>query len=181
MEGYSPVTPAAPLPDWTEDEAMLHWLIPRLDEEADCERREMQRRRLGPEGEATATNFKAWLSADGPALEAAEKHRDLDPLRAKYPHLARFLQPSRRRRGHPPKNTKFVFKRALCIAGAVEDARRIRAIWKKDYGRKNRRKDQTSAEWFAALIWSNILDQKINEAEVADKATSRRRKQILSP
>ena len=92
-----------------------------------------------------------WLFNLGPEIQAAE-HGDIEPLRKKLPHLAKFLhRPKRPRQGDRfPKRTD-VFDKAK--AAAIQ-ARQIMALWRKRYGKQNRRPtDGPSAAEIAAKRW----------------------------
>ncbi len=97
--------------------------------------------------------FEAWFFALGPQIAAAERG-DIKPLRAavakKHPELLPFIHLPPRRRGmrfHKPRN-------ADRVDLAVNDARLIREIWQKNYGKRNRpRGDPVTAETIAAELW----------------------------
>jgi hypothetical protein len=82
---------------------------------------------------------------------------NIEPLRKLFPQIpVRFIRlparkrPSRHRRWDP-------------VGGAVKDVARIRALWKKNFGRVNRaRGDLVSAEQIAADRWEVHIDTLIN-------------------
>jgi hypothetical protein len=84
---------------------------------------------------------------------------NMKPLRQFYPDLAPFLQPPRPGRGkwqrhvslthaENPKDKRHL---AWAIAQAIADVRRIRTIWKTNYGRWKR--PDHLAEEIAAKLW----------------------------
>lgn len=87
------------LPRWIaqnqrDRERMEAWVNARLDEvdgeEVDCWGEQMNAwsRESTPEREK---EFMTWLNADGPEIAEAERG-NIEPLKKKYPHLAKFLQ-----------------------------------------------------------------------------------------
>jgi hypothetical protein len=132
------------LPPWSgDDEAMLRWLNDILDQ------------RLWEEQDVksmTAEQYAVWrTSLIDPAMAAAWSG-DMEPLRKRFPKLEPFLHPAKLRRGD--KRPKRKCTRETFLHWAAEDVDRIRELWQLHYGRKKRRRGQTSAETFAGKRWS---------------------------
>ena len=51
---------------------------------------------------------------------------------------------------------------------ALKDVIAIRRLWKKYYNRSNRKRDETSAEWFAAKRWEWLTDGDYKAAGLID-------------
>jgi hypothetical protein len=138
------------LPDWSDDEAMLAWLIAKLDAQDEIE---INRR-------SDSREIRDWIASDGPAVEAAELDDDVAPLQRRYPHLARFIHPQRLPRGkHRPSRRKGWYD--ISVIAAAADVPRIRELWQRHYKRRNRATGFVSPpEWFAAQRWG------VNEADV---------------
>ena len=105
--------------------------------------------------------FLEWVTSDGFAIRAAEDG-DIEPLRKKYPHLARYLQlPKRSGKGDRfprPRPMSDYQERTLL---AASDVGRIRRFWKEAYGKKNRPHGQIGAEEIAANRWNVSVDDVI--------------------
>jgi hypothetical protein len=141
------------LPPWTgDDAAMSRWLEHELDG--------LIRKEDGARARARrALPLSFPEDSDEGAIAAAERG-EIGPLRMRYPKLARFLQvPARQRGQHYPKDTRQPHDERLALA--VLEVRRIRAIWQKHFGKKNRRRGEKSAEWFAAERWRCTEDEII--------------------
>ena len=75
----------------------------------------------------------------------------VEMLRSLYPEFAVCIQPPKRGRGRPQRPPGEPPFRETRIAIAIEDVRRIRTIWEREYGHKNRRRvDGPTAEEIAA-------------------------------
>jgi hypothetical protein len=103
-------------------------------------------------------NMEALRGADASweriCIDCAE-HGDIAPLRQLYPHLAKFLYPPKLRPGEKyRKQRKFD-----PVKAAADYAQRIRALWREQYGLKNRRQGEKSAEGFAADICKELFEQ----------------------
>jgi hypothetical protein len=115
---------------------------------------ELQQAESDP-GDLTAEEYGDWLAAYGPEIEAAD-YGNIEPLRKRLPHLARFLF------ALPPRKRK-KRQRNDAVATAVWAAQRIPEIWQREYdGRKNRPRDQVSAVAIASL-W---LDGDVSEDDI---------------
>ncbi len=104
------------------------------------------------------------------AINAAE-HGNIEPLRELYPKLVRFLfRPKRPNKSPFPKNRPLVF--ADRVSNAADDVRRIRAIWKLHYGKKNQ---PGLAEEIAAERWTDkdkkgkMAVERVSEDDVAER------------
>lgn len=92
--------------------------------------------------------------------EAAEKNGDIEPLRRKLPHLAKFLQLPKQLPG--VRRTRLEkLRRDTAVMGAINDAKRIRALWKLHYNKKNRRVGDVTAEEIAAARWGIDVEDVI--------------------
>ena len=133
------------LPDWQDDQGMYEWLMAKLDDHLEAEMAEANK---NPDHSAA----REWLASDGPALEAAELHDDVTRLRERYPRLARFIHPMRLPRGkHRPSRQEGDYD--LRVRFAAADVRRIRKLWQRHYGRRNRASGTKPPEFFAAARW----------------------------
>lgn len=146
-------------PPWTgDDEAMTRWLMHRLNERLREDQVGFKAWQMSPEGQTAEAEQMARDNSVGPAILAAE-NGDIEPLRKMFPLLAPYLYPPKRKRGGQSSaplaglQTKLVY--------AVVQVPRIRALWRQHYDKKNRRKDETSAEWFAARLWGVTEDEVI--------------------
>ena len=105
------------------------------------------------------------------AREQAEQG-NLEPLRKQYPELVQFLNRPRRKRGQRFKK-KPPTDHLRALHCRLEEARselpRIRAFWKKHYGKTNRPKGQLTAEEIVAERWD------LDEEEVYRRRISRER------
>jgi hypothetical protein len=140
------------LPPWharneREKQQMKDWLFRELNQ--------MQTEEI----ELAAQKTKISISVQLAIVRAYGKgaaDAKMKPLRDLYPHLAPFL--------HPPKGTRGKYFRPRDKAKgkaerAAQDVRRIRAIWKKHYGRQNRGRDDISAVEIAAEFWEISPDE----------------------
>jgi hypothetical protein len=112
---------------------------------------EKMRKDLSGENALAGDSYMDWL------IDQAE-HGDIEPLRRHFPRLAPYLHLPKRKRGQ-----RFLRDQSNPVRGAVNDVTRIRAIWKKHFGRKTRPKtDLVSAEQIAADRWEVDVDTVIN-------------------
>lgn len=90
-----------------------------------------------------------WFADLGPQVEQANRG-NVEPLRKALPKYAKFIKPPKLGRGQRfPK-----IRDANLVTAAVEDVKRIRALWKKHYKKQNRHAaDGPSAEEIAADRW----------------------------
>jgi hypothetical protein len=132
------------LPPWTgDDRAMLLWLGERLS--AISEEEEWR--------EIVRENTNKINDHHDLAIKWA-RHGMIEPLRKLYPDIAEFIHLPKRKRGQRFPN---LFAHLSPVLRAALDARRIRALWKKFYPGRRRRRDDKSAEDFAAELWTNRL------------------------
>jgi hypothetical protein len=147
-------------PPWTGDERrMVEWVIQELDLSLfDFE----YAQRHTPEAVERAEQFFDSAKDEDEVATAiyCAEHGDIEPLRRLYPHYAEFLNlPKRANHSQWPKLPSRRFKLSdpkVALLFAADDVRRIRAIWRHHYHRKNRR-DPPFAEDIAAERW-NIED-----------------------
>jgi hypothetical protein len=104
------------------------------------------------------------------ALQQAEQ-RNLEPLRKQYPRLARFINLPRLKPGeHFKKKPPTDHLTPHCrLKEALFELPRVRALWKKHYGKTNRPKGQLTAEEIVAERWD------LDEEEVYRRRISRER------
>ena len=131
------------LPPWharneRDRKEMKEWLFRELHQ-----MRVEEAERAAQETEMSITLQLAIYSA----IYGRDEAKRMQPLRAMYPPLALFLQPPKGRRGMYRRSRPKAKVQAELAAG---DVHRIRAIWKKHYGRQNRGRDDISAEAIAA-------------------------------
>lgn len=142
---------AAELPRWTSRNArdkilMARWVIDQLEAQD-----EEEIRTVDPDSSRASREF---IADHGPQYAAALEE-DLAPLkkllREQYPKLVRFeifLKPLDRRHGLKDSDVKPKFDG---VAVALRDyLPRIRALWKKHYGKVNRPKGDITAMEIAA-------------------------------
>jgi hypothetical protein len=133
------------LPPWDDDQAMFDWVDRILNDE---EITLYQSR-----NQSDDTNLRAKVAAlverdrDAADIEAAWKG-DIEPLRKKYPRLAPFL-------ALPPLRKRNAWHKAHqqepTVADLIAfDVMRIRALWRKHYGRVNRKRGLITAAEIAA-------------------------------
>jgi hypothetical protein len=136
------------LPPWeprknrsrADQERNHRWMTRWVNEELDRMTWEETRKDLAGENALTPLEYKSW------AIERA-KDGNIYPLRDIYPDLAPFLHPPKLKRGQ--RFPKYVGYDPL--QAAAKDVKRIRALWQKHYGKKNRpRDDPLTAEGIAA-------------------------------
>jgi hypothetical protein len=156
------------LPPWhahnpRERRAMERWVNQALDRADDLEMDDFMQAHYA---ECATFDFdlkKMALPRVGYGWEIEEAERgNIEPLRKRLPHLAKFLcRPKLRRGKHFPKATvvELTIRRDGFdrVQEAVKDVRRIRALWKQCCGKKNRRADDgPSAEDIAAGRWKGV-------------------------
>jgi hypothetical protein len=147
--------PELPLPPWhagnqRDRRWMIDWTIGRWSMLPDPSQPAVS-------SDVDSKKFRAWWYNGGREIEEAE-HGDIEPLREKFPHLARFLHlPVRPDKKNWPMQNE---ARSARDKSAEMIMREIKAIWKdkKYYGRVHRpRGDVTAAE-----IAAEILNTKAN-------------------
>jgi hypothetical protein len=155
------------LPPWIargdrDRQKMIDWVNFELDTDPDDP---VEREFLANQerwANATPEEHKAavaWVTNDGFQIRAAE-HGNIGPLRKKYPRLAPYLHlPKRSGKGDRFPRARSDYQHRTLLAAS--DVGRIRAIWKKEYGKKNRPRGQISAEEIAAKRWEVSSDDVI--------------------
>jgi hypothetical protein len=142
-------------------EQMVLWVHGKLDEL-------LKERHPKSRNEASIRRYADWVEGYGPEIEAAE-HGDIEPLRKRLPRLARFLVA-------PPARKRKRQQKIDALTVAVWAAKRIPEIWLKEYGRKNRSKDQVGAIEIAAL-WMNVpiaaIERRMKPSGPSGKKKSR--------
>ena len=93
------------------------------------------------------------LNKDRPEIEAAERG-DIEPLRKKFPHLAKFLHLP----PHPKHKRKTNYLPIERARRAVEDIPRVTALWEKFYKKKVRRFEPSTVEIVANLWGVEVKD-----------------------
>jgi hypothetical protein len=132
------------LPPWrardqVDEQAMVRWCHRKLDE--------LDRLTQPPVATTKQEDYVAWLANLGPEIE----RKDVEAIRRKLPHLAKFLFPPKRGHGqgrHPrPRNY-------LLVDAAARDVDRIKQLWREHYNKNYRRDDDgPSAFEIAMLRW----------------------------
>jgi hypothetical protein len=103
------------------------------------------------------------------ALQQAEQGNP-EPLRKQYPRLARFINPPRLKRGEHFKKPPTDHLAPHCrLKEALFELPRVRAFWKKHYGKTNRPEGQLTAEEIVAERWG------LDEDEIYRRRISRKR------
>jgi hypothetical protein len=150
------------LPDWdAKPDDMEKWVIEQLNALP-----------YGDEGGPASEVEFTWMNDDDARRIAAAEHGDIEPLREKYPHLAPYLFTPKRKRGarffRPDDpwwrddNPFLAYGRAITVSPvqcAVDDVRRIRALWRKAYSRFKRASSLISAEEIAANRWGVNVEE----------------------
>ncbi len=159
---------ACKLPPWTgDDRAMMLWLVRMLPILWGCGD--------NPHPLVRST-WDAWNAYDphAEAIEAA-KYGIIGPLRKCYPDIAEYIHLPKRGRGQ-----RFPNPMADCnpIDLAALDAQRIRALWKKFYPGRRRRRDDKSAEGFAAELWTGWEGPDGKIVEVTESKVINRLKKL---
>jgi hypothetical protein len=106
--------------------------------------------------EALRKDMKGESDYESWAMQQADNHVSIGPLRKAFPNLARFLQFPVRKPGSRLPERGF-----SPVKGAVADVGRIRDLWAKHYPGK-RRMTAPSAESVAAERWQIETDTVIN-------------------
>jgi hypothetical protein len=144
-------------PRWTardekDREKMVRWVHEKLDQKL--------RDNLNTDLPERCREYEDFLAKDGPQLAAAA-HGDLEPLRRKYPHLARFINLPRGKRGPTwrGKRSRYFLRQRSSKELQANLVRLIREIWVEYYGRKNRKaEDGPSAEEIAKAYLRDDYD-----------------------
>jgi hypothetical protein len=132
---------------------MICW----VNEELDQMTWEEMRKDLSGENGLPPLEHERW------AIEQARRG-NIYPLRQIHPDLAPFLHPPKLKRGQRfPKDVGY-----RPLQAGVKDVKRIRALWNKNYGKKNRPKNHPLiAEMIAAArheIGVNALISKMKKS-----------------
>jgi hypothetical protein len=108
------------------------------------------------------------------ALQQAEQG-NLEPLRKQYPRLARFINlpklsgPGKHFKKKPPTH-----RAPHCrLEEALFELPRVRAFWKKHYGKTNRPKGQLTAEEIVAERWG-LAEKEIYKQRISRKRLKKR-------
>jgi hypothetical protein len=154
------------LPPWTgDDKAMLRWLRARC--------RELFQKELN-EQLCIVTRLELELERKFPARDlavlraiAAAENGDIRPLRAAVPRLAKFLHLPKLHRGETFRRKQHALaldtneNDRLYIARLM--TKRVQLLWLKYYDKKNRKRDEKSAAWFAARMFG-LTEEKVSVA-----------------
>lgn len=107
------------------------------------------------EAELLAANAGASeITAEDLAVAAARDDGNLEPLRALHPDHADFINQKPPSRGRRRRSFLSLLDREQRLVLAVEDVPRIRALWKRELGHRNRPAgDELGAEEIAARRW----------------------------
>lgn len=156
------------LPPWTGDpERMQRWINARLDEQDAAFEQQMAayvnawlEARMPPGSEEDRRSSRYALLnkpalREAAALEEAE-NRNLEPLRKLHPRIARFINLPTLGRGEHFKKTNLTRRERL--QAAVEEVKRVRAIWEEYYDRSNSPEGGPTAEQIAAERWGLTED-----------------------
>jgi hypothetical protein len=142
--------------DQRERELMFQWVLDTGDRQVQAdlvEAAEKFGKRL-PEWKAEARRAHAEYRGEIRAAEIG----NIEPLRKRFPLIAKFINLPP---GYKPKRRPKPISKAMLAARAVKF---IRALWQREYGRKNRRPDDgQSALEIAARIFN------VSVSEIAKK------------
>jgi hypothetical protein len=127
---------AASLPNWHDNDGMKAWLNTMLDRMDDVDWYQSCLVHIPPEI-LTAERDDRFAIAEA-------EHGNIKPLRRAYPQLAPFLHLPKRERGKrfPKVNYK--------VRHAKYEVSLIRGLWRRHFGRVNRRRGELSAAEIAA-------------------------------
>lgn len=118
------------LPDWNgPPEKLVQWTNHMLDAMTvyDDDKHDFSRLRYGYP-----------VEADASAIKQAERG-NIEPLRARYPHLKQFLFPPKLKKGQRfPPDPFWVYGTSLAARMAIDDVWRIRMLWKHYFKKQNR-------------------------------------------
>jgi hypothetical protein len=108
------------------------------------------------------------------ALQEAEQG-NVEPLRKQHPSLARFINRPRLKRGKhfkkkPPTDRLTPHDR---LKEALFELPRVRAFWKKHYGKTNRPQGQLTAEEIVAERWG-LAEEEIYKRRISRKRLKKR-------
>jgi hypothetical protein len=160
------------LPPWTgDDRAMLRWLAERLDAMAHVEMAKRFRAEtiwndftdndLDNDPYPLGVVRAEIKNVDLPEAIKMANAGNMGPLQSLLVSLtncldlAEFIHLPKRRRGQRFPNP---FANRNPVLRAALDARRIRALWKKFYSGRRRRRGDKSAEAFAEELWAGWKD-----------------------
>jgi hypothetical protein len=105
------------------------------------------------------------------AIDAAH-YGDIEPLRKRYPHIAQFIHlPREGHRGKYPRRSSGTI---TCVEDAVEAAAFVRRFWREVYGRKNRSRDDLSAEAVVADYYRSMGHTEVTEDAIRMRAKTYR-------
>jgi hypothetical protein len=141
------------LPPWHARDAqgrrmMIEWVNSELD------------RQLKVETDQKMANFdqkefQDWSVEYGPEILDAE-HGNIEPLRKRLPTLAKFLHLPKQE-GPGKRFPKLRRRHQHNVRYAVNDVKRIRTLWRQQYNKRNRHKeDGPLAEEIAAGRWPGV-------------------------
>jgi hypothetical protein len=149
-----PSSPTA-LPPWQatserERQQMVEWVIEQLngqDAEYDMLQYALDEERDYyaplPVEEQCRLRFKE-------AIRRARRHDDVELLRRLYPEIAEFIHPPKRPRGRRRSYPKDVWGR-YAADGIVDDVKRVRELWRVNYGKWKRHGLRPTAEQIVAV------------------------------
>jgi hypothetical protein len=99
---------------------------------------------------------------------AAAHYGDIEPLRRRHPSIAQFIHlPREKQRGKYPRRSSGTI---TSIEGAVEAAAFVRLFWREVYGRKNRRRDDLSADGIVADYYKSMGRAEVTEDAIKQRA-----------
>jgi hypothetical protein len=103
------------------------------------------------------------------AIEDA-RQGNVEPLRKIYPHIAEFIHsPREGRRGKYSR-----WRGVTAIDAAVEAAAFVRLFWREVYGRKNRGRDDLSADSIVADYYKSMGHAEVTEDAIMTRAKTYR-------
>jgi hypothetical protein len=153
------------LPPWQarnprERQQMADWVNERLDELDEAKFNE---------GCNNSEEFRAFVGTWGSEIDAADRG-NIEPLRKRLPQIARFLTA-------PPPRTKKKRQMLSPAEAAALNVKRIRDLWKKNYKRKNRRRDDGPSAIEIAALRSEVSVEKV-ERRLKPSGPSGKRKKV---
>jgi hypothetical protein len=149
------------LPPWSSDLKLKEWTIQQLDDEDD-------------EAE------RVFMTEIAPHLGGIPKPRLMRAHELLEPEgLTDLLQEPKRRPGRPRDLLPNIVDEFV-----LQDVERIRALWRRHYGKQNRRRDQISAESIAAERHLRLCHGQADAEkarELVDEIIERRKRSRKSP
>jgi hypothetical protein len=136
-------------------EQMLLWLSDQLEQQVE------QQNAITPAvlSAMTPEYLREWFKKNRIQRARSGHPDELQKLQKLYPELADFhISPKRGQGQRPPKQPEFDVAKV-----AADFTRRIRALWRKQYGKVQRTRDETQADMSAEHFAADICKERYTE------------------